>query len=130
MRKTYEPPVNPIWSIERALKQGYAMEPHVGSGDFSGPLRMNSPGHDCALKTAAIYRDMRAKVDGEYGKGAMCRVQCAECAHICHMNDYIRAKEHCPPHYPMPALHVDSVADLGERWLCRIDTDALCGVRW
>lgn len=33
------------------------------------------------------------------------------------------------PHYPLPALHVDCMSDLGERWSQWIDTMAAHGVR-
>jgi hypothetical protein len=65
---------------------------------------MARPGFDCAVKTAAIYRDLHDKVKGDLGVGAGCQTQCTECAHICYMNDYIRGQAHCPPHYPVPAI--------------------------
>lgn len=103
--KAMSKPINPLWSIERALRHGYVMEPHRASGDFSGPLRMSRPSHDCALVTAHIRRAMSdpAMKDQNWGRDA-CVKQCDECASICHMNDYIRAKPHCPPNYPMPAI--------------------------
>jgi len=106
---------NPIWSIESALRDGYVMEPHNPSGNFSGPLRMSRPSHECALVHAHIRRCMSDKSmkDENWGREA-CAKQCDECANICHMNDYIRAKEHCPPRYPMPALRDVRTLDL---WL-------------
>lgn len=96
---------NPIWSIERALDNGYIMEPHLASGNFSGPLRMSRPSHDCALVRAHTMRAAHDPLmkDQNWGRKA-CDKQCDECASICHMNDYIRAKPHCSPHYPVPAL--------------------------
>lgn len=108
-------PINPIWSIERALRNGYVMEPHETTGNFSGPLRMSRPSHDCALVKSQVYRDMvdPAMKDQHWGREA-CAKQCDECASICHMNDYIRAKPHCPPNYPMPAT-LDN-ADTATGW--------------
>ena len=99
--------VNPIWSIERALANGYVMEPHCISVCFSGDKRSSRPGHECAVHLEGINRDMvdPAMKDQTWGlRAKQCETQCDECAHICHMNDYIRAKPHCPPHFPVPAI--------------------------
>ena len=104
-KRIKDAPINPIWSIVRALEHGYIMEPHVACGDFSGDRRMARPSHNCALRTASIYQDMRDKVKGDWGRVPACATQCNECATICHMNDYIRGKAHCPPHYPVPAIY-------------------------
>lgn len=55
----------------------------------------------CAVKSY----DYRAK---------RCPVQCNECKTVETMNRY--AYGLLPPNYPVPALPVDCVADLGERW--------------
>lgn len=120
-------PVNPIWSIERALKHGYVMEPHGISGCFSGPNCMSRPGHECAIMSQAINDDMRepSMKNQTWGLRAKpCETQCDECAHICHMNDYIRAKPHCPPHFPVPATTGN--AYIGKYWvyLAHADADA------
>lgn len=86
-----------IWSIEKALDYGYVMKPHETTGCFSGDKRMSRPRHDCALRNASI-RDPYDRI------ADACKTQCDECSRICHMNDYVRAKDHCPPNYPVPAL--------------------------
>lgn len=103
--------VNPIWSIERALANGYVMEPRCISICFSGDKRSSRPGHECAVHLEGINRDMvdPAMKDQTWGlRAKQCETQCDECAHICHMNDYIRGKPHCPPHFPVPALRTET----------------------
>lgn len=112
-----------IWSIERALKYGYVIDPHVSYADFSGNNRWSHPSHVCAVRNAS-YREPYDRI------APACANQCDECKNICHMNDYIRGKSHCPPHYPVPALLQDSQSNLAERWSGWLDADRLNGHKY
>lgn len=89
-------PTNPIWSIERALRHGYVMQPHRPTMAFT-----LHPKDHCAVRTAAIHSNL----DNNNPLPEACETQCAECAHICHMNDYIRGK--LPAHYALPAIRYE-----------------------
>lgn len=53
-----------------------------------------------------------------------------ECDDQCWLQQgYLSGLPKYPPHYPVPALLVDSCSDLGMRWSNWLDTDASYGIR-